>query len=314
MRVLFMGSADFACPAVAALQASRHRLVACVTQPDRPKGRHLKLAPCPVKVLAVSHGIPVLSPERIADPAALDALAQLQPEIIVVAAYGQYLPSRLLAMPSLACINIHPSLLPKYRGAAPIQWALANGDAVTGVTILHVSKKMDAGDLILQETFAVDPDDTAGSLEPRLAAFGATLMLRAIDQLEEGTAARLPQDEAQVCWARKLEKQDGLLDWRKPAQALRHQVRGFFPWPGSFTLVEGKRLKVLSVRVEPLDSSVPGEVIALDGDGPLVACGAGALRLLEVQPEGRPAMPGKAFLNGTAWKTGQMLSGIPCDG
>ncbi len=313
MRILFMGSAEFAVPAVEALRGSRHELVACVTQPDRPKGRHLKLTACPVKTWATVHGIPVQTPERIAEPTALADVEALRADIIVVAAYGQYLPSRLLAMPKVACINIHPSLLPKYRGAAPIQWSVASGDTVTGVTILHVSKQMDAGDIILQERYEIADEETAGTLEPKLAQFGAILLLRAIDQLEAGQAARVPQDEAGVTWARKLEKEDGRLDWNKPAAVLRHQIRGFYPWPGSFTTVDGKRLKVLAARVER-GAGRPGEIVDLAGDGVLVACGEGALRLVDVQPEGRPTMSGQAFLTGTTWKLGQVLAGAPCDG
>ncbi len=313
MRIVFMGSADFACPAVETLLGSRHSLVGCVTQPDRPKGRHLKLMSCPVKALAEVRGIAVQTPERIAEPVALAAVEALQPEVIVVAAYGQYLPSRLLAMPRLACVNIHPSLLPSYRGAAPIQWAVAGGATVTGVTVLHVSRKMDSGDLILQEVFPIREQETAGSLEPKLAHLGASLLLKALDQLENGTAARIPQDEASVTWARKLEKEDGRMDWRKPAVELHNQVRGFHPWPGSFTQVENRRLKILATRVEPT-SGQPGEVLALDEGGPLIACGAGSLRLLDVQPEGRPAMTGRAYLNGVAWVRGQVLGGTSCAG
>lgn len=308
MRIVFMGSAEFACPAVEALQLSGHDLVACVTQPDRPKGRHLKLTPCPVKALAEARGIPVQTPERIADAAALADVEALHPDIIVVAAYGQYLPSRLLAMPKVACINIHPSLLPKYRGAAPIQWAVASGDTMTGVTILHVSKQMDAGDLILQERYPIGDEDTAGSLEPKLAEFGAELMLRAIAQLEQGTAARVPQKESGVTWARKLDKEDGRLDWSLPAERVRHHIRGFQPWPGAFTMIGNQRLKILVARVEP-GSGEPGRVLELGGEGPLVACGEQALRLLEVQPEGRPAMPGRAYVNGCPLVPGQLLSG-----
>lgn len=301
-----MGSAGFACPAVESLLSSRRGLLACVTQPDRPKGRHLKLSPCPVKALAESRGIPVQTPERIAESAALEAVELLKPDIIVVAAYGQYLPSRLLAMARIACINIHPSLLPKYRGAAPIQWAMASGDAVTGVTILHISQKMDSGDIILQQPFAIGPEETAGSLEPKLAAFGAALLMQAIDRLEEGTAGRIPQDESAVTWARKLQKEDGRMDWRKPAAALHHQVRGFFPWPGSFLEISQRRLKILKTRIES-GCGEPGEVLRLTADGPLIACGEESLRLMEVQPEGRPAMSGRDYLNGAGWMEGQRL-------
>ena len=308
MRIIFMGSAEFACPAVEALRLSGHDLVACVTQPDRPKGRHLKLSPCPVKALAEARGIPVQTPERIAEPSALASVEALHADIIVVAAYGQYLPSRLLAMPRVACINIHPSLLPKYRGAAPIQWAVASGDTMTGVTILHVSKQMDAGDLIVQERYPIGDEDTAGSLEPKLAEFGAELLLRAIAQLEQGTAARVAQEEGQVTWARKLDKEDGRLDWSLPAETLRHHIRGFQPWPGAFTMIGNTRLKILVARVEP-GSGEPGCVLEVGGEGPLVACGAQALRLLEVQPEGRPAMPGRAYVNGCPLVPGQLLPG-----
>lgn len=308
MRILFMGSAEFACPAVEALRVSGHDLVACVTQPDRPKGRHLKLTPCPVKALAEARGIPVLTPERVADPHVLASVEALRPDLIVVAAYGQYLPSRLLAMPRLACINIHPSLLPKYRGAAPIQWAVASGDTMTGVSILHVSKKMDSGDLILQASYPIGDEDTAGSLEPKLAEFGAELMLQAIAQVEQGTAARLPQDEALVTWARKLDKEDGRLDWTRPAEHLRHLIRGFQPWPGAFTMIGNQRLKVLLARVEP-GRGVPGRLLEVQGEGPLVACGEQALRLLEVRPEGRPAVPGHAYVNGCPLVPGQILPG-----
>lgn len=308
MRIVFMGSAEFACPAVEALRLSRHALVACVTQPDRPKGRHLKLTACPVKALAEARGIPVQTPERIADSAALASVETLQPDVIVVAAYGQYLPSRLLAMPRVACINIHPSLLPKFRGAAPIQWAVAGGDTMTGVTILHVSKRMDAGDLILQEPYPIGDEDTAGSLEPKLAEFGAELLLRALDQLEQGMAARVLQDEAQVTWARKLDKEDGRLDWTLAAAQVRHHIRGFQPWPGAFTMIGNQRLKILVARVEPARGE-PGRVLEIGGEGPLVACGEQALRLLEVQPEGRPAMPGRAYVNGCPLAPGQILPG-----
>ncbi len=305
MNILFMGSAQFACPAVEALLGSRHRLIACVTQPDRPKGRSLKVSPCPVKALAEARGVAVLTPEKIGD--AYGALAALAPDLTVVAAYGQYIPGRILDLPRLGSINIHPSLLPRYRGAAPIQWAVASGDTETGVTILHVSRAMDAGDIILQERSAIGVDETAAVLEPRLAAHGAALLLRAIDLLESGTAPRIPQDPALATHARKLTKEDGLLDWREPAAVLRHRVRGFQPWPGCHTFDRGQRLKVLSVRVEEARGE-PGTLLDAGGDGPMIACGEGALRLLEVQPEGRRPVAGTAFLAGAGWQRGDRLA------
>lgn len=304
MRILFMGSAEFACPALEALLGSRHEVVACVTQPDRPRGRHLKVAACPVKALATARGVRTLTPERIGD--AYGELASLHPDLAVVAAYGQYIPARISDLPRHRSVNIHPSLLPRYRGAAPVQWALASGETMTGVSIQYVAPKMDAGDLVLQQEFEIRPDDTATTLEPRLARAGAELVLRAVDLLDAGHAHPTPQDEAKATWARKLEKSDAQLDWNQPAVVLHNRVRGFQPWPGAHCAVRGKQLKVLRTRVEAA-SGVPGSVLEGGAEGPLVACGTGALRLLEVQPEGRRAMAGGDYLRGAQLFTGDTL-------
>lgn len=307
MRVIFMGSAEFACPAVEALLGSRHELVACVTQPDRPKGRRLKVQPCPVRALAEAKGVRVLAPEAV--DGAYDEIATLRPDLIAVAAYGQYIPGRLIDLPPRGAINIHPSLLPRYRGAAPIQWAVANGDTVTGVSILYVGRKMDAGDVILQQEHDIADGDTAATLAPRLARAGAELLVRAIDLIDTGHAHRTPQDEAKVTWARKLEKADGRIDWTLPALALHHRVRGFQPWPGSACEAQagsGHHLKVLRTRVEQ-GTGVPGTILDATGDGPLIACGENALRLLDVQPEGKRPMPGAAYLNGAHLPPGSRL-------
>lgn len=301
MRVIFMGSAEFACPAVEALLRSPHTLVACVTQPDRPKGRHLELTPCPVKALALSRGVPVLSPEKIG--AAHDELAALAPDLIAVAAYGQYIPGRISELPRHRAINIHPSLLPKYRGAAPIQWAVANGETMTGVSIQYVAPRMDAGDLLLQQEHPIEPEDTAATLEPRLARAGAELLLRAIAQLEGGHAHPISQDDAKATHARKLEKADARIDWTQPAATLHNRVRGFQPWPGACFLHEQRTVKVLRSAVES-GAGAPGSVLAIGDAGPLVACGGGALRLCDVQPEGRRAMGGLAFANGARLAVG----------
>jgi methionyl-tRNA formyltransferase len=301
MRIIFMGSAEFACPAVEALLGSRHVLAACVTQPDRPKGRHLQLTPCPVKALAVARGVPVLTPEKVGEASA--ELAALQPDLIAVAAYGQYIPSAISERPRHRAINIHPSLLPQYRGAAPIQWAVANGDAMTGVSIQYVARRMDAGDLLLQQEFAIAEDDTAATLEPRLARAGAELLLRAVDLLETGHVHATPQDESRVSLARKLVKADAAMDWQLPARALRNRVRGFQPWPGACFTFEGRTVKVLQVAVEE-GGGAPGRVLDVEGAGPLVACGEGALRLLSLQPEGKRAMAGSDFVHGTRLRPG----------
>ncbi|HMP74932.1 MAG TPA: methionyl-tRNA formyltransferase [Kiritimatiellia bacterium] len=301
LRVLFMGSDAYAVPAVAALLGSSYRLVSCVTQPDRPQGRGRHPAPCPVKAFALESGVPVLTPEKIGD--AFAELSALAPDVTVVAAYGQYIPRNVIALPRLGCINIHPSLLPKYRGAAPMQWAVANGDTETGVTILDVCPRMDAGPILLQERLPIAPEDDLTTLEPRLARMGAELMMEVIRQLDAGTATRRAQDESLVTLARKLEKADARIDWTQPATVLHNRVRGFQPWPGAYCTVQGKRLAIAKTRVEP-GPGEPGTLLDAGGDGPLVACGADALRLLTVQPEGKRPMSGGDFLRGTRLASG----------
>lgn len=304
LKTLFMGSDAFAVPAVEALHGSPHALLACVTQPDRPQGRGRQIRPCPVRVRALELGIPTLTPERIGD--ATDALAALGADLIVVAAYGQYLPKRILALPRLGFINIHPSLLPAYRGAAPMQWAVADGKTETGVTIQQVVSKMDAGPIVLQERHPILPEDTLSTIEPPLAALGAALMLKAIAQLEQGTAQPREQDESAVTWARKLEKADGQLDWTQPSQVLHNRVRGFQPWPGTFCYTPLGRLGVLRTAIEK-QRGAPGTLLSLSGDGPLIACGEDSLRLLEVQPEGKRPMAGADYLRGCRLAIGTVL-------
>lgn len=298
LRVIFMGSSDFAVPAVEALLASPHALVGCVAQPDRPRGRHLQPAPCPVKALALARGLPVLTPEKVGD--AMGAIAAWQPDVALVAAYGQYIPARIANLPRLRSINIHPSLLPRYRGAAPMQWAVASGDTMTGVSIIYVAPRMDAGDILLQQEHEIAPDETAAELEARLSRAGAALAVRALDLLEAGHVHATPQDESRATWARKLEKADARLDWRQPAAALRNRVRGFQPWPGACCEApagSGRLLKILHTEIET-GSGEPGVVLDLGPAGPLVACGEGALRLKQVQPEGRRAVSGGDYVNG----------------
>lgn len=304
MRILFIGSDSFAVPAVEALAKSEHALLACVTQPDRPQGRGRQLKPCPVNAYAESAGIPTLTPEKIGD--ACEELAARAPDLIVVAAYGQYIPRRILALPKKGCINIHPSLIPKYRGAAPIQWAVANGETETGVTILEVVPQMDAGPILLQERHAIRPEDTTLTLEPRLAAAGAALMIEAIRQIGAGSVARVAQDESAVTWARKLEKNDGLLDWSQPARTLHNRVRGFQPWPGTYAIVNGKRLGISATRAESAHGA-PGTILEIDRDGLLIACGVDALRLLTVQPEGKRAMSAADYARGARLTVGAPL-------
>ncbi len=311
MRVVFFGSASIGFPSLDALLASPDdELVAVVTQPDRPVGRKLRLTACPVKEYAVATKLPVLSPEKVGDAASLEALKQLHADLFVVVAYGQYIPSSVLELPPQRSINLHPSLLPKYRGASPIQWALANGDTRTGATILYVSEKMDSGDIILQCDVPIRPEDNAATLEPILATKGAELLMKAVGQIRSGTVCARAQDDGQATEVRKLNKEDGRLDWTLPADALNNRIRAFVSWPGCFCEAPARagmqRVKVLRARVEAGDGQ-PGDVLDSAGEGPLIATGQGALRLVEVQPAGRKSMDGAAYLRGYPLEPGARL-------
>lgn len=307
MRVVFFGSSSIGFPLLEALLASsQDEVVAVVTQPDRPAGRKQQLTPCPVKAFAQKRGLPVLSPEKVKD--SLPELDVLKADLFVVVAYGQYIPQSVLALPTHGAVNFHPSLLPQYRGSSPVQWAVANGDTVTGVTILYVSEKMDAGDIILQRTVPISPDDTSVTLEPMLAAAGAELLMEAVEQIRNGTVQRQPQNDAAATEVRKLTKEDGRLDWALPAETLRNRIRGFTPWPGCFCeMPDGQRLKIVRAAVEDR-AGFPGEIIEAEGVGPLVAAGDGALRLIEVQPAGRCAMDGASYLRGYPLERGIRLT------
>ena len=310
MNVVFLGSGALACPILSALlDFPSDRVVGVVTQPDRPKGRHLQLSSCPVKEQVRNAGVPVLTPERIGAPETVEAIRAWKPELLVVAAYGQFLTRPLLEMPPVACLNVHPSLLPKYRGAAPIQWAIAHGDEVTGVSILHMTARMDAGDLILQEPMRLGPDETAATLEPRLAAAGAALLLQVLDALRSGTASRIPQDESAVVLAPKLTRADARVDWMRSAKAIRDRVRGFSPWPGSVCEApagSGRMLKLQKVQWLP-GRGEPGDILSIGAGDPVVATGGGALRLEIVQPEGGRPMRGEEYAHGARWVPGLRL-------
>jgi methionyl-tRNA formyltransferase len=297
MRVVFFGSAAIGFPSLETLLASaQDEVVAVVTQPDRPAGRKQQLTPCPVKAFAQKRGLPVLSPEKVKE--SLPELAALKADLFVVVAYGQYIPPSVLSLPERGAINLHPSALPKYRGSSPIQWAVANGDTRTAVTILYVSEKMDAGDIILQREISIGFDYTSETLEPVLANAGAELLMEAVEQIRNGTVQRRPQDDVFATEVCKLTKEDGRLDWALPAVTLRNRIRGFTPWPGCFCeMPDGQRLKVLRAAVEDR-AGAPGEILEAAGRGLLVAAGEGALRLLEVQPAGKCAMDGASYLRG----------------
>ncbi len=316
IRVVFMGSAELACPTLEGLLAhSGVELVGVVTQPDRPKGRKLKTCACATKVMAADSGIAVLTPRRVNEAESLAAIRALRPDLVVVVAYGQILRTELLSMPRLGCINVHASLLPKYRGAAPIQWAVARGERETGVTIMYMNEGMDEGDMILKRTVPIGDDDTAGTLHDCLAEVGASALVEVVSMLAAGESLpREPQNEDAATYAPKLSRRDGRIDWSMTAAAIRNRVRGFNPWPACHCVlpggegIAGKTLKVLEAVVESGEGA-PGEVLAVSGAGPLVATGEGALRLVRVQPEGGKVMGGDAYLRGHPIPVGEVLPG-----
>ncbi len=305
MRIIFMGSAELAIPSLQALLGSgKDELVGVVSQPDRPAGRKRVPSPCPLKAFAEKAGLPVMVPEKIGDPDSVEALAALKPDLFVVVAYGQYIPTRVIDLAPHEAINLHPSLLPKYRGSAPIQWAIANGDTITGVSIITVANQMDAGDILRQQTHPIADDDTSLSLHNQLAKAGAELLLKTLDDIRNETVSRTAQDESQVVEIRKLVKEDGKIDWAQPASTIRNRIRAFDPWPGSSCkLPSGEILKVW--RAERVDEKgQPGELL---DDQLLVATGDGALRLVEIQPAGKKRMPAASFLNGHPIPAGSRL-------
>jgi methionyl-tRNA formyltransferase len=309
-RLVMMGSGDFAVPAFRALLASRHAVVALVTQPQRTgPGRHRHVEN-PMKSLAEARGIPVLQPERIKAPEAIAAVAEIKPDLLVVAAYGQILPARLLAASRLGGINLHASLLPKYRGAAPVNWAIYHGETRTGVTVIEMLPQLDAGPILAQREVEIAPDETAGQLEARLAELGAPLVAETVDQLEAGTAQRRPQDPDQVTLAPKLDKSDGLIDWSRRSAEIVNHVRAMQPWPSAFTFwfhesEPPQRLLILRARaILTPTGPAPGTVVAAEGDRIEVATGGGALAIERLQAAGKRATTAAEFLRGHPIKPG----------
>lgn len=301
MRLVFCGTPAFALPSLRALLSSRHEVRGVVTQPDRPKGRERRLTPPPVKDLALSCGLPLWQPTSLLEAEFLSWLEGQRPDALVVVAYGKILPTRILELPRFGCINLHASLLPRYRGAAPIHWAVINGEAETGVTTMFMAPRLDAGDIILQERVAIGPRETTGQLHDRLADLGASLLVATLDLLEEGKAPRRPQEEALATYAPPLRPEDEKIDWRWSAAAVFNRVRGLNPWPGAYAVWQGRRLKIWWVEPVPGPAGefAPGEVVACSAEGITVACGDGqAVVIKELQPEGKGLMAAAAFLRG----------------
>ncbi|MCI5563945.1 MAG: methionyl-tRNA formyltransferase [Intestinimonas massiliensis] len=300
MKILFMGTPEFAVPSLNALLGAGHTVCGVFTQPDKPKNRGMKLLPSPVKVCALSHEIPVFQPAKMRDGEALGYLRELDPELIVVAAYGKILPSEILDYPVKGCINVHSSLLPKYRGAAPINWAILNGEAVTGVTIMHMAPALDAGDIIAQVSTPIGADETAPTLTARLAELGAELLVSAVEAIGAGTAARTPQDEADSTYAPMLSRELSPMDWSKPARTLHDQVRGLLPWPAAVAEFGGIRCKVFStdLPIQTTDAA-PGTILEAGKRGIDIACGGGTvLHIDELQADGGKRMKAADYLRG----------------
>jgi methionyl-tRNA formyltransferase len=310
VNVVFFGTPQFAVPTLTHLLASRHEVRGVVTQPDRPRGRGQQVTDGPVKALAVAAGVPVLQPERLRDPAVAAALTAWQPDLGVVAAYGQIVPDSLLAIPRFGMINVHPSLLPKYRGAAPVHRAVIAGDAMTGVTIMRVVKALDSGPTFARELRPIGPDETSDVVESDLAERGAALLAAVVDQIATGTAHEEPQDESQAVYAPRLTKEEGLVDWTLPAAEIHDRVRGLYPWPHAYTYTEtGARLILMRTRVAADGDTVPpGTLVDVGRDAVVVAAGGGTrLSILELQPEGRRPMPVRDFLAGRPLARGTRL-------
>jgi len=296
-----MGTPAFAVPSLEKLIEAGHEIVGVFTQPDKPKNRGMKLLPPPVKVCAQEHEIPVYQPTKLRDGTALAQIQALAPELIVVAAYGRILPDEILDYPKLGCINVHSSLLPRYRGAAPINWAILNGDEKTGVTIMHMATELDAGDIITQAETAIDPDEDAETLYQRLADMGGALLISAVEQLAAGTATRTPQEAAGVTLAPMLGRELSPIDWKRSAQEIHNQVRGLIPWPTATTdAITGDTMKILVTQQTGEQTGAPaGTVVAAGKQGIDMACGDGKiLRIVELQAAGKKRMKAADYLRG----------------
>ena len=306
MRIVFMGTPEFAVPSLKALIGS-HQVVGVFCQPDKPVGRHQnKLQPPAVKVCALNssengYDIPVFQPEKLRDGTALALLKELDPELIVVAAYGRILPDDILNLPPKGCVNVHSSLLPKYRGSAPINWAILNGETETGVTIMHMASELDAGDVILQRSTPIHPEENAETLYHRLAAMGGELAVEAAAQIEDGTSSRIPQDHRQATQAPMLSKALSPVDWTRSAQAVHNQIRGLYPWPSASTdVISGDAIKLhRSCLPGKASDALPGVIVSAGKEGIDIACGDGqVLRILELQAPGKKRMAAAAYLTG----------------
>ena len=311
MRIVFMGTPEFAVPSLEALIGAGYEVVAAVTQPDRPVGRKKTLTPPPVKVCAQAHGVPVLQFERIRRKEGREALTALQPDLFVTAAFGQILSKAVLNIPRLGTINVHASLLPQYRGSAPINWCIVSGERKAGVTTMMTNEGIDTGDMLLRDEVEIGENETAEELTERLSRLGAQTLLRTLRALEDGTLVRTPQNEAEASYQPMLTREMGEMDWSRSAQQLHDQVRGLYPWPGAYTTMDGGVLKVWVSRVSDMKTdAAPGAVVKADAkEGLFVACGTGVLQIVELQAPGSKRMNARDYLRGKPMQTGTVLGG-----
>ena len=308
MKIVFMGTPQFAVPSLRALLDAGHEVAGVVAQPDRPAGRGQTLREPPVKEFARGRGLPVVQPEKLRDPAFLRWIGDLSPQAIVVAAYGKILPKALLDLPPHGAINVHGSLLPKYRGAAPIQHAILNGDSVTGITIMQVNERMDAGDILLQVPVEIRAEDTTGSLQARMAEVGAVALVEALVKLERGELPPRPQREEEATLAPRIEKEQGEIDWTKSAEEIERDVRAFNPWPGAYTRLRGKLLKIHRAGVRPVATSAePGTIIRASDGEIVIAASRHAVLAEELQLEGKRKVAARDFISGHLIREGERL-------
>lgn len=308
MDIVYMGTPDFAVPALEKLIEAGHRITAVVTQPDRQRGRGKEVLYSPVKECALKYDIPVFQPGKIKAPEAVEQLKSYQADIFVAAAFGQILSKEILEMPKYGCVNIHASLLPKYRGAAPIQWAVINGEEKTGVTIMQMDEGLDTGDIISQREVLIAQDETGESLFEKLSVVGAELLAETLEGIRRGDAVKRKQDDSQSTYARMLKKEDGRIHWNRTSKQIEQQIRGMNSWPSAYTIWNGKTLKIWKAQWnQSVHAHAPGTILDVEKESVMVACGEGIIRIQELQLEGKKRMPVKDFLLGYHMEAGSKL-------
>lgn len=308
MKILFMGTPDIAVPTLKALIQSKHNVVGVVTQPDKPKGRGKAIGCSPVKETALQYDLPIYQPVKVREESFVETIKEIAPDVIIVIAFGQIIPKSILDLPKYGCINIHASLLPKYRGAAPIQWAIIEGETKTGLTTMYMEEGLDTGDMLLKEEVDIAGDETGGSLHDKLAQLGGSLILKTLDAVENGTMVRIKQDDSQSTYVSMLDKKMGYIDFSKSAEEIERLIRGLNPWPSAYTCLDGKTLKIWKADVLKEErAGETGEIVEVRKDAVLIKTGMGTLALKEVQLEGKKRMETEAFLRGYDIHVGTIL-------